>query len=335
MIRRSAGPSIGAGRRSFLAAVAGAGMTAGAAAAMAQVRSTQPSADRSNLTVGSANAGSQGFWPDGTRLVISVSMQFESGVQPAPTDGPFPPVTLGFEDTATASWYAYGVREGIPRLLDLWDRYQIKVTSHMLGAAVERESALANEIVARGHEAAAHGQSFVPTYLLHPDDERAAYLANIAAIEKATGTRPVGMNAFGMRHTPATLGLLQELGFLYHVDSVSSDEPLMVAANGRPLVIVPYTLRNNDFVRFANPAMTAQAFVRDLRDDFDALYEEAAHRRRMMSVAIHDRIGGAPALSHVLRDFLHYVRAKPGVTFMRKDAIAHWMLNDVQHETSK
>jgi peptidoglycan/xylan/chitin deacetylase (PgdA/CDA1 family) len=327
VIRRSTGP-IAAGRRSFLTGVIGAGMTAAASGAVAQVRSIQPSADRSNRSVESANAGPRRFWPDGTRLVVSVSMQFESGVQPAPADGPFPPVTLGFEDTATASWYAYGIREGIPRLLDLWDRYRIKVTSHMVGAAVEREPALANEIVARGHEAAAHGQSFVPTYLLRPDQEKAAYLANIESIEKATGTRPLGMNAFGMRHTPVTLGLLQELGFHYHVDSVSSDEPLMVTANGKPFVIVPYTLRNNDFVRFSNPATTAQAFVQDLRDDFDALYEEAAHRRRMMSVAIHDRIGGAPALSYALRDFLHYARAKRGVTFMRKDAIAHWMLTD-------
>ena len=326
MIRPPSRASIAAGRRSFLAGMIGAGMTLGVAGAMEQVRSSR--------SVGSANIGPRRFWPDGARLVISVSMQFESGVQPAPVDGPFPPVNLGFEDTATASWYAYGVREGIPRLLDLWDRYQIKVTSHMLGAAVEREPTLANEIVARGHEAAAHGQSSVPTYMLHPDEEREAYMANIESIEKATGTRPVGMNVFGMRHTPATLGLLQELGLRYHVDDVSSDEPSIVTANGKPFVIVPYTLRNNDFVRFSDSATTARAFVQELRDDFDALYEEAAHRRRMMSVAIHDRIGGAPALSYALRDFLHYARAKPGVAFMRKDAIAHWMLTDSQHDPS-
>jgi hypothetical protein len=50
-------------------------------------------------------------------------MQFESGAQEIDAGGPFPAVALRFEDTATTSWYAYGVREGIPRLLDLWDQF--------------------------------------------------------------------------------------------------------------------------------------------------------------------------------------------------------------------
>jgi peptidoglycan/xylan/chitin deacetylase (PgdA/CDA1 family) len=254
-------------------------------------------------------------------------MQFESGVIPTPPDGPFPPASLDFPDTATASWYEYGVREGIPRLLDLWDRFGIKVTSHMVGDAVDRAPALAREIVARGHEAAAHGQSFVPTYTLRPEEERSAYLRNIKSIEDSTGVRPIGMNVFGMRHTPATLGILQELGFLYHVDDVSSDEPFTTAVNGRPFVIVPYTLRNNDFVRFSSPSMTGELFVQELKNEFDALYEESVHRRRMMSLAVHDRVSGAPALSYALRDFLRYAHAKAGVSFLRKDTIAQWTAN--------
>jgi peptidoglycan/xylan/chitin deacetylase (PgdA/CDA1 family) len=259
-------------------------------------------------------------------MAVSVSMQFESGVIPTPSDSPFPPATLDFPDTATESWYAYGVREGIPRLLDLWDRFGIKVTSHMLGDAVDRAPALAREIVARGHEAAAHGQSFTPTYLLKPDEERLAYAKNISSIENATGTRPFGMNVFGMRHTPATLGILQELGFLYHVDDVSADAPFLTQVNGRPFAVVPYTLRNNDFVRYSSQSMTGDLFVKELKNEFDALYEESAHRRRMMSVAVHDRVSGAPGLSYALRDFLHYALARPSVSFLRKDAIAQWTL---------
>ena len=42
-------------------------------------------------------------------------------------------------------------------MLDLWDRHGVKVTSHMIGEAAQRHPELAREIVARGHEAAAHG----------------------------------------------------------------------------------------------------------------------------------------------------------------------------------
>ena len=47
-------------------------------------------------------------------------------------------------------------------MLDLWDRHGVEVTSHMTGQAVERNPQLAKEIVDRGHEAAAHGQTWTP-----------------------------------------------------------------------------------------------------------------------------------------------------------------------------
>jgi peptidoglycan/xylan/chitin deacetylase (PgdA/CDA1 family) len=101
------------------------------------------------------------FWPDGIRLVISVSMQFEAGGQPPKgTDSPFPKVDFPESvpsDAAANTWFAYGYREGIPRMLDLWDRHGVRVTSHMIGEAAQRHPELAREIVARGHEAAGHG----------------------------------------------------------------------------------------------------------------------------------------------------------------------------------
>jgi hypothetical protein len=50
------------------------------------------------------------------------------------------------------------VYEGVPRLLDLMDKHQVKLSSFMIGQAVEKAPDLAREIVRRGHEAAAHGR---------------------------------------------------------------------------------------------------------------------------------------------------------------------------------
>lgn len=267
------------------------------------------------------------FWPDKIRLVISISMQFEAGAQGDRADGPFPPLDPAHADTITPTWYAYGMNEGVPRLLDLWDKHKVKVTSHMVGAAVDLRPDLARQLVERGHEAAAHGQTWTPQYGMSAAEERASYAANIASIEAATGTRPVGFNAFWMRQTPATLGILQELGFLYHIDDLSRDEPSLRAVNGRPFVVVPYTHRNNDIVRFDAPAMTGAAFARELKDEFDVLYGEAAVRRRMMSVSTHDRIGGQPAKVKAIGEFLAYAAGHPGVAFLRKDQIARFILD--------
>ena len=60
--------------------------------------------------------------------------------------------------------------------------------------------------------------------------------------------------------------------------------------------------------------------------DFDQLYEEAGHRRRMMSVSAHDRISGSPQMIRAWDEFLRYARSQPGVAFLRKDEIARYAL---------
>src|SRR5258705_13592553 len=93
------------------------------------------------------------FWPDGARLVISISMQMEAGAQPASgAESPLPKIDSKYPDIAATKWYEYGFKEGLPRLLDIFDRRKLKVTSHMVGVAGESHPALAKEIVQHGHE---------------------------------------------------------------------------------------------------------------------------------------------------------------------------------------
>ena len=268
------------------------------------------------------------FWPDGIRLVISVSMQLEAGAQSEHENGsPFPPMDQRLPDLPARTWFEYGIHEGIPRMLDLWDRQGIKITSHMVGEAVQQHPELAREIVERGHEAAAHGQTWTPHWTMDEATERASYAANIAAIEVATGTRPTGFNAFWLRGTPRTLEILASLGFRYHIDDVSRDEPMRTDVGGKPFAVVPYTLRMNDISRFgAEGPFTAAAFGQELRDEFDQLYLEAGSRRRMMSISTHDRIAGTPGRVKVLGEFIEYAKRHPGVVFLRKNQIAELAL---------
>lgn len=298
------------------------------AGAVAMVTSNPASATSADADPPRRRISRGPFWPEGIRLVISLSMQFEAGAQSEYNNGaPFPPLVENVPDLPARSWFEYGIREGIPRLLDLWERHHIPVTSHMVGKAVELHPALAKEIVERGHEAAAHGQTWTPHWTLSEVEERHSYQQNIEAIEHATGTRPTGFNAFWLRGTPRTLGILQSLGFRYHIDDLSADEPMTTLVNGKPFAIVPYTLRNNDIARYgAEGPLTTSGFGQDLKNEFDQLYEEAGYRRRMMSISTHDRISGTPARVKVLSDFISYAKSHPGVVFLRKDAIAELAL---------
>ena len=314
-------------RRRFL--VAGGALAAGIGLSKAALSVDLPSLDTLESVPSNALGTDMNtqFWPGGERLVISISMQFEAGAQDNDAEGPFPPMEAGYPDTITPSWYAYGMNEGIPRLLRLWRKHGISVTSHMVGRAAELHPALAKQVADEGHEISGHGQTWTPQYSMTPTEERASYIASIATLQRITGQRPLGFNAFWMRHSRQTLNILQELGFIYHIDDLSRDEPSIIPVSGKPFVVVPYTLRNNDIGRFGgNTAMTAAAFLQELKDEFDVLYQEGALQRRMMSISVHDRIGGAPGLVNVLDKFIQYAKGHANVGFMRKDTIAKWAL---------
>jgi peptidoglycan/xylan/chitin deacetylase (PgdA/CDA1 family) len=267
------------------------------------------------------------FWPDGVRMVISISMQMEGGAQPSSgAESPMPKIDPQYLDLPASKWYDYGYKEGLPRLLEIFDRRKIKVTSHMVGAAVDLHPALAKEIVQRGHEASGHGQTWTAQFSMTPEEERVSYQQSIESIERATGTRPVGFNAFWLRGTRHTLEILQSLGFIYHIDDVSRDEPFLVSVRDKPFAVVPYTLHMNDIVDYETRYFSTPMYADDLKAEFDALYAEAGTRRRMMSVSAHDRIAGRPSRAKVLEQFIIYAQSHPGVAFMRKDEIARFAL---------
>lgn len=314
------------GRRSFMAH-AGAAIAAGAM--LPEVASAQQGV--APAAVAKPVPADREFWPGGARLVVSISMQFEAGGQPPKgTDSPFPKIDLPARipaDLAPNTWFAYGYREGIPRMLDLWDRHGVKVTSHMIGEAAQRQPALAKEIVQRGHEAAGHGPRWSSQYAMTRPQERKFILDAADMVEKVTGQRPTGYNCNWLRRGPNTLSLLQELGYAYHIDDVSRDEPFIEKVDGKDFVVVPYTLRNNDILLIEGRNFTPGQFLEQIKLDFDQLFEEGASRRRMMSISAHDRISGTPAMVRVWDEFLRYAKSHPGVAFMRKDDIAKYARN--------
>ena len=86
---------------------------------------------------------------------------------------------------------------------------------------------------------------------------------------------PLGRaEAAGSQH--ALVGSLGEI--------VALDEQV----NGKDIAVVPYTLRNNDILLIEGRNYSPAKFLEQIKLDFDQLYEEAGHRRRMMSVSAHD-----------------------------------------------
>jgi peptidoglycan/xylan/chitin deacetylase (PgdA/CDA1 family) len=304
--------------------------TVGATVALATAADSSTGIARAETTTIDApdRKGGGGFWPNGARLAVSLSLMFEGGGQPiSGAGGVIPdPIEKGVPDLPTNAFFAYGHYEGIPRVLDLMDKHGIKLSSFMIGKAVETIPDLAQEIVRRGHEAAAHGRVWDNSYQLSRDEEKRFIADSVETIHKIAGQVPIGWNAYWMRNSIHFLETLQDLGFVYHIDEPSHDEPFIVPVRGRDFVTVPYTFHMNDIVSFPFVGWNAAAYEQALRDEFDQLYEEGAHRRRMMVVSLHDRISGHAGRVRAFDRFLAYAKGKEDVWFARKDEIARYVL---------
>ena len=53
------------------------------------------------------------------------------------------------------------------------------------------------------------------------EEEKQFLIAARDMVEVVTGQRPIGYNCNWLRRDPNTLSLLQELGYIYHVDDLS------------------------------------------------------------------------------------------------------------------
>ena len=140
--------------------------------------------------------------------------------------------------------------------------------------------------------------------------------------------RPLGW--YTGRSSPNTRDLvMEEGGFLYSSDSYSDDLPYWEKKGKKKLLIIPYTLDNND-MRFATNQgfNTGDHFFNYLKDSFDVLYEEGKISPKMMSVGLHCRLIGRPGRIQSLKFFLEYVQKHKSVWICRRVDIAkHWIKN--------
>lgn len=207
--------------------------------------------------------------------------------------------------------YQYGIKEGFGRIATLLDRYGYTSTWTSAAVALERAPHIATYLAGRGDEAASHGHRWVHVFRMSEDEERAFLQAAIDSITATTGTRPYGHLSRYLL-TPNTRRLLVELGFRYHMDDYSGDEPFWDMTEAGPIVIVPYAVDTNDMKFWNAPGYRPDDWLSYNIDTFDQLLREGrdGDHRRMMSTGLHLRIIGRPGRIVALERFFEHVRTR-------------------------
>ena len=234
------------------------------------------------------------------------------------------PVPPAERDLANESFFEYGSRVGVWRLLDILDEHDVKATFFCAARALERNPQVGPAIVWRGHEVCGHGERWEESFRMDREAERAALHRAVAAIERTTGTRPLG---WYVRYGPSVHTrdlVVEEGGFEYDSNAYNDDLPYYVDVHGTRWLVLPYTLEVNDTKFWRGGMVSPRDFEEAMRNSFDRLYQEGARSPKMMSIGLHCRIAGRPARSVALSHFLEYARGYPDVWFARRIDIARW-----------
>ena len=276
-------------------------------------------------------------WPNKARIAISVVVNYEEGSEYSLLDGDThhetnnevpSPVPLDQRDLFNESFFEYGSRVGVWRLLNLFERYGVKTTFYCCAVALERNPEVARAIVERGHEVCGHGYRWQEYHSMDRDSELDSIRRTVESLERTTGVRPVGwFTRYGPSLNTREL-VAGEQGFIYDSLSMNDDLPYFVRVNEAPWLVIPYSFETNDARFWRGGLVSVNDFFEYLKDTFDCLYEEGQSSPKMMSVGLHCRITGRPARSRAVQRFLEYASGFPDVWFARRDEIAsHWLSN--------
>lgn len=270
-------------------------------------------------------------WPGGNRIAVTINIMHEWASVPTSravrktSMRPMPPGT-DWTDFLGLGPREYGANFGFWRLLEVLDKCGVKATVITSGLMAEIFPETLKEARQRGHEVASHhwDQSIFPVEYGTREEEREAMLKSIAAIERATGERPLGYMSSGPRPSPYTLELCASLGFKWNGDYCDSDIPYIIDVNGNKLVSVGYVLpayTDNDIL-----PLGLAGGLEQLKDEFDAHYEEAGRHPMKFRYALHNFYGGRPGPAKVFEKFMEYVKSHSGVWFCRCIDIAEYWL---------
>jgi len=248
-------------------------------------------------------------WPNGAAVAVTFTVIFE--------------FFMGSSGECTRS--IYGGRRGVWRLMDILDRNQIKGSFLVNGSAAEKFPSAVKEIHKRGHEIAAYGYSG-DTILssLTPEAEKAEILKTLKILTEVTGVRPVGWVSPDIRPGDGTLGVLANEGMMWNGDFPNDDLPYKIKIDGKPLLIIPYTLESDDKLIYTNGGQPTSVWTSTFTDSLDVLCDEGKTHPKMLNATVHADMMGRAVGTKSIEQAIRYAKSQPKVWITTRTDIAKW-----------
>jgi peptidoglycan/xylan/chitin deacetylase (PgdA/CDA1 family) len=258
-------------------------------------------------------------WPNGARVAVLLSFDVDNET----TQG----LRTGEISIGPLSRGQYGSRVAIPRVLELLDEHRVPATFFFPAWSLKLAPEQADLIQASGmHEIGVHGWIHETNTAIDGETEARLVRQATDVIEEIAGTRPIGYRAPSWNHSPNTLSILREMGFIYESSLMADDRPYELVQNGEPTGIVELPVEwilddaplfNPLGQRYMNPRDVLQVWI----DEFDVAWEE----RTMFLLTMHPHVIGHRSRIIVLEALIEHINTKGGVWFGTHADAARWV----------
>ena len=277
-------------------------------------------------------------------------------------------VSFGIDVDAVAGWLgSYGGEDspddisrglfagevGSVRLLNLFEKHNIKTTWFIPGHSAETFPEQMQAVADAGHEIGLHGYSHENPIAMTPEQEEAVLDKSIELITQLAGKAPTGYVAPWWEFSNVTNELLLKKGIKYDHSLMHNDftpyyvrvgdswtkidysqepktwmKPLQRGVE-TDLIEIPANWYLDDLppMMFIKKSPNSHGFVnpRDIeemwRDQFDWVYREMDYA--VFPITIHPDVSGRPQVLMMLERLIGHFKAHEGVKFVTMDEIAN------------
>jgi peptidoglycan-N-acetylglucosamine deacetylase len=260
-------------------------------------------------------------WKGGARCAVALSFDSDHDTNELRDGG---------KSIGRMSWGQYGNRVGVPRILDLLDRYGIKASFYVPAVAALLYPDEQKRLVAEGHEIGIHGWIHELNSVLPYEAERDLMFRATDTLEKITGVRPVGLRTPSWDFSPNTLRIETELGLLYDSSLMADEDCYDLVMDGKStgIVEVPVEWVRDDAVYFMmNRFQSLRPYTppKDVLDIFLREFDAAYQAGGLFQLTMHPHIITPRSRIWILEEIIRHAQAKGDVWFATHAEVASYV----------
>ena len=258
-------------------------------------------------------------WPGSTRVAVLLSYDVDNETVQG--------LRTGEINIGPLSQGQYGARVALPRIVNLMNEENIPATFFFPAWSLKLAPEQADLIKNSGqHEIGVHGWIHEMNTALDRSTEARLLRQAVEAIEQIIGERPIGYRAPSWNHSPNTLEIVRELGFIYESSLMHDDRPYELLQDGEPTGIVELPVEwilddaplfNPLGSRYMNPRDVMQVWI----DEFDMAWKEGT----MFLLTMHPHIIGHRSRIIALKGLIDHIKTKDDVWFGTHTEAALWV----------